>query len=700
MSSKDKLFFLRTALLLRMIDLKQYNIISEIWEGDRSKDTKDILLEKGFITKGQLGQIEAAIRRPDEATMHQTRGAKDSRPQEADLYTENYTLRGLIGQGSTGRVFLGFDKNIEREVAIKELSVDSGLPEYDNIRSRFVREAKITGQLEHPGVVPVYDLGFNDDGTIYYTMKFVRGKTFFDAMGDCQADSPEEAFRMRMKLLDSLINVSEAVGYAHANNIIHRDLKPGNIVLGQFGETVILDWGLAKNLGTPSQTKNESCFERPGPEPADFDPDKTKAGKLLGTPSYMSPEQADARFGEVDQRSDVYSLGVILFMLLTGEKIYQGGVADILRDLTSDNETPSPSKQLSFIPPELAAICKKATAKKRETRFANASEFANELKAYRDGRLISTYAYSKRELFKRFVVKNKATVIATVVVFLSTIIGGGLAIDFGIKAHKSRLAAENALMDITALSQLGVDVSRKSVSELEMFSQKLLTDLTTSAKKFDNIGLKDNLTIDTGLEQLHSKYPAIEAFGIVSKSGIITNLYPKTHASVLNQDVSAHELMVWMKEHKTSNFSRVFQTKLGFHAVVLQVPILNDKKLSGIILALIRPDKLIASVLSISPKESPFQIWCMQDDGYILYDEDPSQVGLHLFQDKRYADYPELLNLGEQMKKFPWGVGNYQYFNKNNDSVVHKVAVWDTFKPSDTTEWKLVVSHPYIIKKY
>jgi serine/threonine protein kinase len=207
---------------------------------------------------------------------------------------ERYKVLGEHGRGGIGVVSRAHDYELGRDIAIKELLVCNHASE-----ARFLREALITARLEHPGIVPVYEAGRWSDGTPFYAMKLVSGRSLRDLL----AERP--TVEQRIGLLHHVIAVADAIAYAHGRRIIHRDLKPANVIAGEFGETIVIDWGLAKDLASAEEPTVDG-----GPFRNDHDTGLTSAGSILGTPAYMAPEQK--RGEPVDQRADVYAIGAML----------------------------------------------------------------------------------------------------------------------------------------------------------------------------------------------------------------------------------------------------------------------------------------------------------------------------------------------------------------------------------------------------
>lgn len=296
-----------------------------------------------------------------------------ARPVEPDA---RYEEEAVLGQGGMGVVRACRDQRLGRCIALKQLRAD--LLGDDALRTRFVREAEVQGQLEHPAVVPLYDFG-ESEGTPYFTMKRVRGATLHQLIRALAKGDPEIRQRFgRHKLLTAFSTAAQAVHYAHARGVVHRDLKPHNIMLGDFGEVYVLDWGIAKLLGV-----EDAAFPAIQRDTAEA----TTTGEVLGTAGYMAPEQVRGDVEDIDERSDVYSLGAILFELLTLRRLNPGVNREQRAEATLAGTDVVAAARAADpeLPPELVAICERATRRERRERYASVEQLLAALERFLEG---------------------------------------------------------------------------------------------------------------------------------------------------------------------------------------------------------------------------------------------------------------------------------------------------------------------------
>ncbi|MFO0547839.1 MAG: bifunctional serine/threonine protein kinase/MFS transporter [Polyangiaceae bacterium] len=330
-----------------------------------------------------------------------------------------YDDRGLLGVGGMGEVRLVRDRWMGRDVALKVIR-DEALG-HENVRARFLREIRVQGQLEHPGIVPVYDVGSTNDNEVFFTMRRIRGETLADILAKlAKGDAPTTKRMSRRKLLAAFTAVCNVVHYAHSRGVVHRDLKPANVMLGDYGEVYVLDWGVAKVVGV-----EEPDFDA-------FDDVSTARGKIVGTIAYMAPEQA--RGEEVDRRADVYALGSILFEILALEPLLvETSIRAALKAILAGIDGhPSKRRPSANIPVELDRTCARATALDPAARFATARELSDAVEQFLDG---DRDLERRREIGQVYMAAARSAMRAT-----ST------------SPHASRLAAMRDLLRAVALA--------------------------------------------------------------------------------------------------------------------------------------------------------------------------------------------------------------------------------------------------------
>lgn len=307
--------------------------------------------------------------------------------------TAQYGINRIIrphAKGGMGLIQIAYDQFLKREVALKELR-----PEVvgdETVVQRFIGEAEITAQLEHPGIVPIHHLGLDANGNPYYTMKLIKGITLQDAIKAHHATPDPQGLT---RLVRRLVSVCQTVSFAHENGVIHRDLKPANIMLSEHGETIVMDWGLAKSYKTILQLDSlDTRTDDPSPDRRTEleSVDLTVLGAVVGTPAFMSPEQASPDGANVGPVSDIYSLGAILYVLLTGQPAYSARTTQDVLEKVRRGSPQKPSTIKKTVPAGLEAICLKAMAREIPDRYQNAQELMQDLCHWLDKEPISAFS--------------------------------------------------------------------------------------------------------------------------------------------------------------------------------------------------------------------------------------------------------------------------------------------------------------------
>ncbi len=351
---------------------------------------------------GEGGEEDAA----DARTVRSDAGPRSHEPPlpPSTRIDGRYLLAGELGRGGMGIVYRAVDQRLGRPVALKTLQ--RRVAQDPELHARFIEEAKLTARLQHPAIVPVFDVGRTDDDLVYYTMRLVEGRTLADLAEAGWTRDRHDPERMTLfRALESFVQACRAVGFAHDRGLVHRDLKPSNVMVGRFGDVHVLDWGLAKHVGwTPEVSPLAEAMLSSRERPEAGDPagdladvsaaadaasrlsmrDLTRTGTILGTPAYMAPEQATGQ--PLDARADVYALGGVLYTLLTGKLPHEGTQSEVLWRVTWGIPPTAPSVAASDLPAALDALCLRALAHEREQRYPSATALADAVDDFLEGR--------------------------------------------------------------------------------------------------------------------------------------------------------------------------------------------------------------------------------------------------------------------------------------------------------------------------
>lgn len=388
-----------------------------------------------LVSDETLGQVQTT-REPSRLATGK-RPAPETATQEAPTdYFVRHRLEWVshIASGGLGRVSMAHDQTLNRRVAIKEM-----LPKFAQdatARLRFAREAELTGQLEHPAIVPIHGLGLTKEGAPFYSMRLIEGRNLRELAEEFHMSiAPEPRFHSLefRRLLNSFIMVCHAVEHAHSRHVLHRDIKPANIIVGDHGETMLVDWGLAKSISkapldkraaaeVDPETTTASFASLSHPDDQSFEFELTDLGSTVGTPAYMSPEQATGA-EKISTASDIFSLGATFYFLLTGTRPYQAKTAAEIMHLASRGEFLPPRSVHSQLPVPLEAICLRAMALEPEDRYASASALAEDIERWLADQSVSAYREPVTQRISRLARRHRtlARVILTAVALIAVL---------------------------------------------------------------------------------------------------------------------------------------------------------------------------------------------------------------------------------------------------------------------------------------
>jgi tetratricopeptide (TPR) repeat protein len=428
-------------------------LVGQGWlsEQDKAAIERRLVVTTPDGTASQAETLDAPTKRHLVSTQDPTVTTLTTNAQNRPLFgAARYAVTGLHARGGMGQVWIARDQTLHRNIAFKDL-----LPERRDDPSstlRFMREAMITGQLEHPGIAPVYELGLKPaSGEPFYAMRLVRGRTlaaaiqqFHEACDESsRGERPSEprpsvpsrgdfsnmTFR---HLLQAFVGVCQTVAFAHSRGVIHRDLKPANVVLGDFGEVIVLDWGLARLRGVADDDPR-------GIEIPRHCDDLSQAGQAVGTPAYMAPEQAEGRVENQDERTDVYGLGAVLYSILTGDSPFAGSASDLLVQVSRDAPK-KPREVVKRAPRPLEAICLKAMAKRSADRFATAKLLADDVERWLADEPVGAVREPLGAHARRWARKHPGPVAAMVAALLVGLVGLGI--------NSTMIARKNQELDL------------------------------------------------------------------------------------------------------------------------------------------------------------------------------------------------------------------------------------------------------------
>jgi serine/threonine protein kinase len=437
---------------------------------------------------------------------HNPTASSDRSPQRAwpvDYSDNRFRILRPHAQGGLGIVYVGEDNALRREVAIKQIRSDR--PESTENRTKFLREAEVTGRLEHPGIIPVYALGTDRDGKPFYVMRLVRGldlrseiQNFYASRSRSKSslDGPE-----LRSLLRRFLDICNAIEYAHFRGVLHRDLKPGNIMLGKHGETLVVDWGLAKvvdRLTTPKGT-DETHDEFDHLTTDSWSDSNTAYGSIVGTPAYSPPEQLRGQIEKLGPASDTYSLGAILYEILTGRPPHSGSKLEEVLDEISNRRIISPSVLNPYAPKPLSAVCLKALSPEISDRFPSASELKNEVERFLNNEAVKSYSEPLSEYWIRIARKNP-TLVASMVGAALILLVGTTGFSLISQMYSRELAQRQSLIESKSF-----EIQQRN-TELELANEEVTKRIRevkqTNARRFLASGAR---AFDEGARKLGSQ---------------------------------------------------------------------------------------------------------------------------------------------------------------------------------------------------
>lgn len=452
--------------------------------------------------KGLPAEFEAVQHEFYEMAFVDEKPTSTGRLNDISIYSELRSIKKHYADyhfhafGGVKQLSKAKDLRTGRSIAMAELKKKGACSE-EEIES-FLREARITAMLEHPNIVPVYDMGINRQGKPFFTMKFMKDQSLKKVIRELVKANPKYTEKYTLNiLLDIFIKVCEAVDYAHSVGIIHLDIKPANIMIGDYGEVYLCDWGIAKIIGsTINETYHSIDMD------ADAFNDITLSGVIKGTPGFMAPEQIDGKLAEKSQKTDIYALGAILYSILVLKQPLEGEPVKNILSKTLKGNIPEPiSINFRKVPEPLNAVCVKAMSKKQNCRYESVSELIKDIRLFTEG--FSTVAEHAGRVKSLMLLMKRNKLVSTIfLLLLSTVLVGSLVSVKLIKDNERAL--EQTFLDKKWKLEKGIEQRDKKLSKLEANEVALKKSILNESDKLKRI-LDSDLLKDTTPIVLKSK---------------------------------------------------------------------------------------------------------------------------------------------------------------------------------------------------
>ena len=420
---------------------------------------------------------------------------------------DRYHILRPHAKGGLGQVSVAEDTELHREVALKE--IQPRFAEDPGSRGRFMLEAEVTGGLEHPGIVPVYSLGKTANGNPFYVMRFIRGDSLKEAIEHLHSKdnvlSTDDKKMTLRRLLRRLIDVCNAIEYAHSRGVLHRDLKPGNVMLGKYGETLVVDWGLAKT-GPRSETHRSDNEETFIPLSGDSST-QTRFGSVVGTPAYMSPEQAAGNLSALGPTSDVYGLGATMYSILTGVAPFADVSGKTILERVIAGQIKPPREINPTIPEALQAICLKALAKNQSDRYPTAASLAQDLELWLSDETVSAFREPWTDRAVRFMRRHRTMAISSIAVLLTSLLAL-LVINTLVRNQNGNLKIERDMAE--ASRQEAIQEKLRAEENLGVARTTSLNMLTTAEERLSGSSISSQTALSLRMMLTEQAYKSFQ----------------------------------------------------------------------------------------------------------------------------------------------------------------------------------------------